>query len=102
MLNAARPHYRWRAGVRYGDLDATAALKDTTLPVLIIYSRDDELTPPYMAEQYEQAAGDNATMVWTTGPHSVAYMEKPDQYRQWLEDFRGRCVDRNAVLFLTC
>ncbi|WP_257160652.1 hypothetical protein [Corynebacterium cystitidis] len=89
MLAAAWPPYRLRARVRCSDLNAADALTGTSLPALIIHSRDNDVIAPYMAEQFEVAIGENATLIWIDGPHSQAYLDNPEQYQQWLEEFLG-------------
>lgn len=87
MESAAAPFFRLTTGVSFRDLDAAGALAGTSLPVLIIHSRDDDIVPPYQAEEYKEAVGEPATLIWTHGPHSQAYVDQPDEYQGWLEEF---------------
>ncbi|WIM68715.1 alpha/beta hydrolase [Corynebacterium breve] len=90
MLAAGEPFLRVHQGVSYYELDAAEAIKDSDMPVLLIHSRDDEVTPPHMGHEYEEALGDRVTAIWTEGKHSEAYITQPEQYQQWLADFLGQ------------
>ena len=90
VMSAGDVMWKLRQGFGFNAMNPAERLreaKETLPPVMIISSRDDDITPPYMTEQYLDALGSGATVHWTTGKHSRAFDLHSEQYQQWLKDF---------------
>lgn len=74
-------------GVTYRAMDATKWLEKSSVPVLIIHSPDDQVTPYYMAEDLMKVLGDRGRLVETSSVHGEAGFNQPEDYKQWLQEF---------------
>ncbi len=66
----------------------------TTLPVLIVHSRDDEIIPFDNAHRLQKAAGRRATLLEISGSHNTGFIDSRQRYVDGLERFIAEHVDR--------
>jgi pimeloyl-ACP methyl ester carboxylesterase len=72
------------------DLDVLAALKKMpSVPVLLIYGRDDQRMPPVVAESIFAAVPDSNRELWFVdgAGHGAAYRTEPHRYLKRVVDF---------------
>lgn len=65
----------------------------TTLPVLVIHSRDDEIIPFHHAGRLQEAAGQRATLLEISGSHNTGFLDSRRRYIDSLEEFIAGHVD---------
>ena len=73
---------------KYEDADTSKALAKTQIPVLIINSASDTLTPQFMGQAiYDAIEGDNKT-IWTVpdSEHVMMWLDYNETYKQHLSD----------------
>lgn len=80
-------------GFSYDDADAAAAMKNADMPVLVINSRADTLTPYFMGEDiYESIPGDDK-MIWT--------VDDSEHTEMWL-DYNSEYIEKVSELIEMC
>ena len=66
-------------------------LHTITCPVLLIWGRQDEITPPSVAEEFHQGLP-NSTLEWLDECGHTAMMEHPEQFACILGRWWGDCI----------
>ncbi len=89
MLFVGNLFTRFRLGYSYEDADVTNHIKNTALPVLLIHSRADQLTPYYMAEDiYNSIQHDNKeTFSVEDSRHEGVYWDNLIEYETRVINF---------------
>lgn len=75
------------------EFNAADHIGRTTLPVLVIHSRDDEIIPFEHARRLQQAAGQRATLLEIGGSHNTGFIDSRPRYIDGLEQFIAANVD---------
>jgi len=68
--------------------DTRGRLHRISIPALILTGKDDELTPPKMAEELHSEIPDSKLKIFDQGGHGL-YWEVPDLFNQAVLDFVG-------------
>lgn len=67
-------------------------LHQITCPVLLIWGKDDKITPPFVAEEFNKLIK-NSELVWMEQCGHAPMMEKPEEFNQILAKFLNKiCV----------
>ncbi len=66
--------------------DTRNHLRKIKIPTLILVGKDDELTPPNMAEELNTDIASSKLVIFEQGGHGL-YWEVPDQFNQAVLDF---------------
>ena len=66
--------------------DTRGQLHQIQVPTLIMVGKDDELTPPIMAEEMSSEIPNSKLLIFDQGGHGL-YWEAPDQFNKALLDF---------------
>lgn len=74
-------------GIQFSDMDGLSWIEKSKIPVLLIASTEDELTPYQMAENYLGILGNRGRLITVDSPHSSAYLRQPEAYQGWLAEF---------------
>lgn len=73
--------------------DALSAVKNSTIPILIIHGDDDRFVPVEMSRQIKNAAGENCRLeIFPGAAHGVSFIFDEKRYRKVIEDFRGEAL----------
>ena len=75
---------RWLASYRY---DNAAKIREISVPILVIHSRDDEIIPFEQGEQLFAAANEPKQMLELSGGHNDGFHVSRDEYRPVVEAF---------------
>jgi len=80
---------RFRLGFSYDDADVTNHIKNTELPVMLIHSRADQLTPYYMAEDIYDAIEHDEKEIFTVedSGHETVYWDNLIEYEARIINF---------------
>lgn len=80
---------RQKLGFSYEDADVPAAIKDTKVPVLVINSEADTLTPYYMGKDIYEAMGQKTKQIWSVNDsdHADVWLDYNKEYREHLDAF---------------
>lgn len=80
---------RQKLGFSYEDADVPAAIKDTKVPVLVINSEADTLTPYYMGKNIYEAMGQKTKQIWSVNDsdHADVWLDYNKEYREHLDAF---------------
>ncbi|MFN2364363.1 MAG: alpha/beta hydrolase [Halarsenatibacteraceae bacterium] len=86
---------RFRLGYSYAEADVTNHIKDTELPVMLIYSRADQVTPYYMAEDiYNSIQHDKKEIFTVEGrSHETVYWDNLIEYETRVISFINEQTD---------
>ena len=78
-----------KLGFTYQDADVTTAMKEVKIPVLIINSKQDSLTPHFMGKDIYDAIKGNNKEIWTVddSEHVEIWIDYNQEYRDKLENF---------------
>lgn len=89
LAEVANEHYFWFPGkLIFGDTYNTYQnLKDVKCPVLIIHSKDDELTPFSQGKKLFDTANEPKEMIVITGSHNTGFLESKQEYEAGLRAF---------------
>ncbi|MBO6574018.1 MAG: alpha/beta fold hydrolase [Rhodothermales bacterium] len=71
-------------------------LHNIQVPTLLIWGREDEITPPDVAVQFNELIR-GSELAWIDECGHAPMMERPDQFNQILLDFLGRVTSYEAV-----
>ncbi|MGL4820261.1 MAG: alpha/beta hydrolase [Bacilli bacterium] len=75
-----------RLGISYDDADVTSQIIKTRVPVLVIHSNADTMTPPYMARAlYDATGGEKKIYTFESGAHAGLLQAFPKVYVSVLE-----------------
>lgn len=96
VADVAARHYRYLpvgllTRFRY---EAIKYVGQTSAPVLVIHSRDDEIVPFDMGEQLYQAANEPKVFIWLRGGHNDAAFQSATDYSEGLQKFLDRHLPR--------
>ena len=75
---------RWMARFKYATGDY---LTDTSLPVLIVHSRDDEIIPFTQGQALFALAGEPKSFLQLQGDHNAGFLISGQHYRRGLDEF---------------
>lgn len=64
-------------------------LKDITLPVCLIWGKNDTITPPMVAEEFQKLLP-NSELHWIDKCGHAPMMEVPDEFNRIMDDFLAR------------
>lgn len=80
---------RQKLGFSYEDADVPAAIKDTKVPVLVINSEADTLTPYYMGKDIYEAMGQKTKQIWSVkdSEHADVWLDYNKDYREHMDAF---------------
>lgn len=80
---------RQKLGFSYEDADVPAAIKDTKVPVLVINSEADTLTPYYMGKDIYEAMGQKTKQIWSVkdSDHADVWLDYNKEYREHMDAF---------------
>lgn len=80
---------RQKLGFSYEDADVPAAIKDTKVPVLVINSKADTLTPYYMGKDIYEAMGQKTKQIWSVkdSDHADVWLDYNKEYREHMDAF---------------
>jgi pimeloyl-ACP methyl ester carboxylesterase len=81
--NSAAFERQLNANVRH---DTRNQLKEIKIPTLILVGKDDELTPPNMAEEMSSEIPNSKLLIFDQGGHGL-YWEVPDLFNKAVLDF---------------
>ena len=86
---------RFRLGYSYDEADVTNQIKDTELPVMLIYSRADQVTPYYMAEDIYDSIQHNNKEIFTVeeSSHESVYWDNLIEYETRVINFINEKTD---------
>lgn len=80
-------------GFRLSSMDCSRAVRDATVPIMIIHGLSDTLVPP---EQSEKIARVNPALVrrytFPNAEHAVSYLVDTDRYETLVRDFTGEIL----------
>lgn len=81
-----------KLGFAYQDADVAAAMKGTKIPVLIINSSTDSVTPYFMGKDIYDAIPENNGEIWTVddSEHCEIWIEHYLEYRNKIEGFMAK------------
>ncbi|MDD4774510.1 MAG: alpha/beta hydrolase [Eubacteriales bacterium] len=74
-------------GFAYSDADAARTLRGANIPILIINSRADTITPYYMGRDIYEAAPQAQIRTVEDSPHCEIWLDHNTEYRGWLDAF---------------
>lgn len=74
-------------GYSYGDVSAVNCLKDTTLPVLILATKADEITPFFIAEKLHTASSGSVLAYVEDSEHIRMFYDYPEWYGEQVFSF---------------
>ena len=81
ILDSMNLMLQLRGGYDLKDASALNAVKNTSLPILIIHGKEDEMIPVSMAEElYEAAAGKKELLLISGAGHAQAMEKEPELY----------------------
>ena len=81
LLDSMNLMLQLRGGYDLKDASALNAVKNTSLPILIIHGKEDEMIPVSMAEElYEAAAGKKELLLISGAGHAQAMEKEPELY----------------------
>lgn len=66
-------------------------LKKITAPTLLVWGKQDEITPPFVAEQFQEEIPD-AELRWVDKCGHVPMMEQPEAFNRHFVDFLNRLI----------
>jgi len=66
--------------------DTRNRLREIKIATLILVGKDDELTPPHMAEELNSEISNSRLVVFEQGGHGL-YWERPSQFNKAVLDF---------------
>lgn len=80
---------RQKLGFSYEDADVPASIKDTKVPVLVINSKADTLTPYYMGKDIYEAMEQKTKQIWSVkdSEHAEVWLDYNKEYREHLDAF---------------
>ena len=78
---------RMELGFSYDDADVAAAMKSGDIPVLIINSKADGVTPQFMGQDIYDAIPGNSETIWTVedSAHADVWLDRNEEYVQRME-----------------
>lgn len=81
-----------KLGFAYQDADVAAAMKGTKIPVLIINSSTDSVTPYFMGKDIYDAIPENNGEIWTVddSEHCEIWIEHYLEYCNKIEGFMAK------------
>ncbi|MBI2948880.1 MAG: alpha/beta fold hydrolase [Verrucomicrobia bacterium] len=85
---------RWISTIQY---DVPVKLARTTIPVLILHSRDDSLVGFHHAERNFAAANALKFLKELSGDHNESLVQDPDRYRRYLDEFLKLLEEKTRV-----
>lgn len=77
-----------KLGFTYDDADVGKAMRDVDIPVLIINSKVDQVTPYFMGQEiYDNIKGDNK-WIWTVedSKHTDMWLDYNQEYRDKVKE----------------
>lgn len=81
FLNGADLVLRLKGGYDFKEASALAAVRESTLPILVIHGTEDVFVPPEMAEQLYEAAGGPKELLLVEGAgHAQSQDKDPQRY----------------------
>lgn len=80
---------RQKLGFSYEDADVPASIKDTKVPVLVINSEADTLTPYYMGKDIYEAMEQKTKQIWSVkdSDHADVWLDYNKEYREHMDAF---------------
>ena len=80
---------KFKLGFSYGDADVPAAVADTDVPVLVINSKADQLTPYYMGRDIYEAidSKDKKILSVKDSDHAQVWLNHRELYRKTMDEF---------------
>lgn len=80
---------RQKLGFSYENADVPAAIKDTKVPVLVINSKADTLTPYFMGQDIYEAMEQETKQIWSVkdSDHADVWLDYNKEYREHLDAF---------------
>ncbi len=89
MLLAGNLYTRYKLGFFYQDAELSSQLKNSEVPVFIIHSKSDEITPFFMAEEiYDGIKHDfKSKLTVSNSQHAEIYFDYDDKYKDKVLDF---------------
>lgn len=80
---------RMKLNFSYEDAYVCNAIKDTTVPVFVMNSKADRVTPYYMGIDIYRAMKQNKKALWTVedSRHTDLYLDYPQEYERRMMDF---------------
>lgn len=78
-----------KLGFTYQDADVATAMKDVKIPVLVINSKTDSVTPYFMGKDIYDAIPENNREIWTVddSEHCEIWADHNPEYRKKIEGF---------------
>lgn len=78
-----------KLGFTYQDADVATAMREVKIPVLIINSKQDSLTPYFMGKDIYDAMTGNNKEIWTVddSEHHEIWIDYNEEYREKLKKF---------------
>lgn len=89
LMAAGDWYSRFAVGIKFSDFDGLKWIKNVSKPVLITNSKDDTLTPPYMAEDIFKAISHDKKVIHLVDGYKHASFPKNanDEYMKIVKDF---------------
>ena len=81
---------RWLARI---EMDTRRAVADSSAPVLVVHSRDDEIVPFAHGRRLLDAAGDRGRLLEIRGDHNTGFLASRRTWLDGIEAFIARCSD---------
>lgn len=80
---------RQKLGFSYEEADVPASIKDTKVPVLVINSEADTLTPYYMGKDIYEAMEQKTKQIWSVkdSDHADVWLDYNKEYREHMDAF---------------
>ena len=80
---------KFKLGFSYGDADVPSAVADTDVPVLVINSKADQLTPYYMGRDIYKAidSKDKKILSVKDSDHAQVWLNHRELYRKTMDEF---------------
>lgn len=88
-------------GTSFGGATAELAMGD--IPILIINSEADTLTPQFMGQEiYDSIHNEEIKMIWTVtdSEHTEMWLDYNQEYREKVQELRKEVQQMTVLLFL--
>ncbi len=89
MLLSGNLYTRFKLGFSYQDANLSEQIIDSDVPVMIVHSKSDNITPLFMAEDiYDGIKHDeNFKLIVSNSQHGEIYFDYNDKYKEEILDF---------------
>ncbi len=79
------------------DYDTVESVRETTCPLLVVHSRDDDLIPFAHGRRIFDAANEPKQFLEITGSHNEGFLDSLEEYSAALEKFISSCLESKSA-----